>query len=279
MASAHAPTATGTVAIEDAVCFGCGYRLVGLDPDGQCPECGFSVDRSLRGELLVNASPRYVTGVHRGVTTVFFGLVMSLLTNAAMIVFAVAVFIIAIAQAQGNQGGLPFSPALLQVLPTALGVLVALVMLFGWWLASAPDPGYTGRHDGSKARRWLRVSVCVLAVAQILNLLMTTVMSGGVMSFGFLGLSMLVGFVALMAWGVWFFASMQYVRWMAPRIPDPAIGRAAKRNMWLLPLLYIPGSIVLLLGPVAAMILYGVMVYKLRKRLSRVLEQQRASLA
>lgn len=36
-------------------CLQCNYNLRGLDAAGDCPECGYAIERSLRGELLHNA--------------------------------------------------------------------------------------------------------------------------------------------------------------------------------------------------------------------------------
>ena len=40
-----------TVSADDAHCANCGYALRTLPPDGDCPECGFPVDFSLRRDI------------------------------------------------------------------------------------------------------------------------------------------------------------------------------------------------------------------------------------
>jgi|GEM_PF-2655449 len=48
-------------------CIGCGYNLFGLNPDGNCPECGTLVANSLRGDLLEHCGPEYLAALHAGV--------------------------------------------------------------------------------------------------------------------------------------------------------------------------------------------------------------------
>ena len=55
---------------EDVPCLNCGYNLRGLEEDGQCPECGVPIERSLHGNLLIYSSPEYVSSLHRGLTTI-----------------------------------------------------------------------------------------------------------------------------------------------------------------------------------------------------------------
>jgi hypothetical protein len=82
----------------------------------------------------------------------------------------------------------------------------------------------------------------------------------------------LVGMVAM---AVHFFASMLYLRWLAPRFPDWKLFKDAKRFMWLGPLLYTVGTIACGLGPLAALILYCIMFSTVRRRLKIIMDLQR----
>lgn len=50
----------------DVTCLGCGYNLRGLRPAGRCPECGGSVEVSLKNRWLDGADPATVRRVRRG---------------------------------------------------------------------------------------------------------------------------------------------------------------------------------------------------------------------
>lgn len=54
------PTDYPTAAPEDVRCIRCGYDLVGLPPAGDCPECGTAIRRSLAGDRIAYADPRWL---------------------------------------------------------------------------------------------------------------------------------------------------------------------------------------------------------------------------
>lgn len=72
-----------------------------------------------------------------------------------------------------------------------------------------------------------------------------------------------VGLVAGIAALVQFFASLLYVRRLAPRLPSPAIAERAKTYMWLLPLIFIGGSCIVI-GPIVALVMYLVLLNDVR---------------
>jgi hypothetical protein len=67
---------------------------------------------------------------------------------------------------------------------------------------------------------------------------------------------------------------MLYVRWLAPRIPSPAIEGRAKLYMWLLPVIYIIGFCAIGLGPVVATIMYFLLLNEVRIRLRNIIRTQ-----
>ncbi|MEO0482214.1 MAG: hypothetical protein AAF138_01155 [Planctomycetota bacterium] len=269
MSNHEAPRETDTEPhSEFTKCFGCGYSLEGLPSDGVCPECGFPVERSLQGIMLINSSPEYLSKLQLGLSFVLNGI----LVQVVLIIIAV---IVSFRTAFGGVVVDPFST--LQTVQSLVGTAVGLVMLYGWWQFSTPDPGFTGRDDGSKSRTWLRVSACLVAATQVLALLGSIV---GMAINEMLGMGMLaiIGLASFGVWIVMFFSSLLYVRWLAPRVPDRMLDLKAKRNMWLLPLLYVLLFVVLMLGPLIALVMYWNMLDILRKDLRRVRAKQ-ASLA
>jgi len=256
--------ATGEVA--EGRCFGCGYDLAGLDASGSCPECGFAVERSLQGVMLINSSPEYLRKLQRGLSFVLNGiLVQVVLSVVAILVSFRAVF--------GGAAAAPFSTW--QTVQSLVGAVVGLVILYGWWQFSEPDPGFTGRDDGSKSRMWLRVSVGVVAATQVLGVLAVIL---GIALSEMLGLIVIgiTGLAGMAAWLVMFFSSLLYVRWLAPRVPNRELDRKAKRNMWAIPLVYLLLFIVLMLGPLIALVMYWNMLDMLRKDLRRIRAEQAA---
>ncbi|MCC5821720.1 MAG: hypothetical protein LAT64_00360 [Phycisphaerales bacterium] len=249
-------------------CKQCGYNLSGLDPHGQCPECGLPVERSLTDDRLSNSSLPYLRTLNRGVTLILISILVQLLVGVATTVLSV----VAAFTGQGLVA--------LMILATMLGTVASLATALGWWYFSEPDPGFTGRFDGTTARQVVRVTVLINAGIAIANAVVILISPSSFaqpsMSLGGLAvLSMLFGLVGLVSWAVSYFASMLYLRWLSPRIPNWWAHRFARTMMWLGPVLYVPGSC-LVVGPIAAMVLYLILLNSIRKDLVRILAEHEA---
>lgn len=70
----------------DRACVSCGYNLKGLAVTGACPECGLSIEKSLRGDLLEYASPEYLAKLHRGVFLILSSIIAQVLITIMMFV-------------------------------------------------------------------------------------------------------------------------------------------------------------------------------------------------
>lgn len=244
----------------DATCVICGYSLTGLPAEGRCPECGTPVEQSFRGSLLEHASPEYLARLHKGVFLIL----------AAIIVSILAMFLnVGLSLATGGGGkvlGLTFA---------GVGFVTAAMSLIGWWLFSAVDPGYTGREQGTTARSVVRAMVIVIAVWQVVSFayaLVSTPSTAAGVAVDYLAFGIQV--VAALASVIHFFASMLYVRWLAPRIPNPKAFRRAKTLMWLGPLLMTVGILLIGLGPLIALVLYWNMLDWIRKDLRAIRGRQ-----
>ncbi len=269
----------GQAASSAVPCVGCGYDLRGLPADGHCPECGVLVERSLRGDRLVNSSPEYVRALARGIRLIMVSILISLASGISSAVIGVL-------------GSMPstLSPTAVQALTSVIqivGFVGGMLGLVGWWRFTEPDPRYSGRSNPDPARRVVRGAVVVLAVALLLSTITQFIMLGagiwtpsgptttlGTAAAIIVVLSILLGLLSFAAWLTLFFGSMVHLRWLAPRIPEMTVFERAKTYMWLLPVISIVGVCLLYLGPLVALILYYRLLLRIRKGLDGVVVEQ-----
>ena len=255
----------------DCVCKQCGYALAGLDPGGVCPECGMSIERSLTDDRLIHSAQDYLARLHTGVFLILAGIIVQLLTVFGGIGLGIVV-------SMSGVGSVRAAEIATQAVSTAASIGIA----YGWWLFSSPDPAFTGRFDGSTARKVVRVTTIINAglavVTVILNIATppaALATPAGAPATGSMAVIFYaaIGLVGVVAWGVSFFASMLYLRWLCPRIPNPRASGRAKTLMWLGPVRYIPGSCSGI-GPLIALVLYWNMLDWIRRDLKRIRAEQ-----
>lgn len=249
----------------EVVCFSCGYSLTGLSREGVCPECGVPISRSYEDDQLVHSAPEYLRKLHLGVTIILASVIGSLLIGFAVMGLTMA-----------SVGQAPLIAAV-------LSVLASIASAAGWWLFSEPDIKLE-HHGGQGARRFIRISVLATISIAVINFVGTFVsdefaaggqqmFAGGTSVWAVLAIVMWV--VGMAAWAVQFFASMLYLRWLAPRFPDWKLFKDAKRFMWLGPLLYTVGMVACGIGPLVALILYCAMLFTVRRQLNVTMDLQR----
>ncbi|MCE7973819.1 MAG: hypothetical protein DYG92_05740 [Leptolyngbya sp. PLA1] len=278
----HAPIAPHVLA-ESRPCLACGYDLRGLVSTGACPECGANIERSLRGNLLEFAATEFLRDMRLGARIVFIGTLVGMGLSFA-VGLAAAVFGIA-AQSGANVTGGRWT----EVVPRITEFLGSIVVLAGWWLLSRPDPGQLGEDAGVKSRNWLRIFLVaeiaatlgafVVAMVPGWQAAMANAMSGTgppVISMG-LVIVAVSGLATIAASTGRFFAAVAYIRTLAPRVPDATLHKEATRNLWLLPILNTVGILLCGLGPLAATILFLIMLHRLSKGVAAAME--RAKLA
>ena len=74
-----------------------------------------------------------------------------------------------------------------------------------------------------------------------------------------------------------FFAAMLYLRWLAPRFPDAVIDARARLLMWLCPLLVTVGTLLCLMGPIIALVLYWSLLNSVQTEINRIRQVAGAS--
>lgn len=257
------------VVTQSSACRSCGYELRGLPLDGACPECRYSIARSLEGDLLINAPEQYLRRLHSGLRFILNAIL-------AQIIFGVlSIFInVAVAPAGGGGNGITF-------LMQFCGLIISAALAWGYWQFTEPDAALRGMESTSAPRKLIRAAVLIILGFQVLTLVLLLVISltsilgqTGLMIFGAM---MLLGSLAsLVAWAVQFFAMMRYVRWVAERVPDRQIAERTKTYIWLLPVLATVGAIILMLGPLVALVLYWNMLDKLLGRIKAIMAQTRS---
>lgn len=251
----------------DRYCIKCAYPLVGLAPDGQCPECGTSIELSLREPTLANADPAYLLTLRSGLSFVLNGILLLIVTTITFTVLALAL------TSTGN--------AVTLVLEGAL-IIVSGIILFGYWKFTTPDPSQVALETTRSARATIRLVVAaqaVIAVAGFILELIGTSLStppapgapGPTLNLAEI-LSNVLMVIGVVFWVIQFFAVMRYTRWLATRVPDFLIVKRAKGYMWFLPLIYVLGAACVGLGPLFALILYWNLLDRLRKHVKSIIK-------
>jgi hypothetical protein len=187
------------------------------------------------GNLLEFSSAEYVNSLHRGVVLVLIAMILRVIVSVLGIVGMITVVAI-----MSSTGAAP--PALMNSVQIWMFIIllpISGMTLIGWWLFSRPDPAIMGAETGQRPRMIIRVTVSITGLAETVQ----------------------------------FFASVLYIKWLAPRIPDKALADKAKTYLWLLPLIYVLGAICVGLGPIAASIIYLLMLNTVRMRLQSILKR------
>ncbi len=262
-------------------CRGCHYDLKGLAADGPCPECGKPASDSLRGELLEFADDTYLATIHRGVFLIQASLILRLV--GVLLSFLGAALAGSFRSTVRTGGAAPAttftapSRGLIDVLPAVLSLGFAAVSVWGWYLFSTQDPGVDERDRADRARRVLRittVAIGVLTVAtQALALALPPSIRGAPFGAGH-GAALALSIATLAAWGTQFFSAMMYIGWLARRVPSPTLINRSRTYMWLLPVVFIPGTAVCGAGLLVAPVMYYIFLDQVRVSLKLVRERK-----
>jgi predicted Zn-ribbon and HTH transcriptional regulator len=206
------------VVVDERPCLQCGYSLARLPVDGRCPECSAEVIRSLQGNLLVYSAPPFVRRLSFGATCILGGVILFTIWIGTQLLPAMDL-------------GRTISS---RIVFAAISVFAGVLSLAGWWLLSSPDPALVGQDRSIGSRKVLRLTLLV-AVAAIVVGLIAQLIHGANLARPSSGLARRAMswavLVFLLNWPIRTFASLQYVRSLAMRIPSLSLSLRAKRLM------------------------------------------------
>lgn len=237
---------------DDRPCIRCGYNIRGLDPTGECPECGVRLALSLRSRLLKHADPAYVRRLHRGARTLFWAFIsVFFLFGGRMAAGAVITILFGSAVALGAA-------------MTMLSIAWVGAVAWGLWLVTSPDPARFARATRDGARRTVRWALGAAAAGYIVQAVAALFVvpptgASGVARFAHpINLLTLAGAGAvIVAAPVAYFALLAYLRRIGWRVPSRKIVKWCGTLNWMgvvLVMLYAIGAAGLVVLSVLAVI-------------------------
>lgn len=243
-------------------CFQCDYELVGLDPSGPCPECGFPIEGSIGRGQLSTADPAYLAKLHKGVFWIQTAIIL-------MVLQFIGMFFIGTMTGIGGAG--VGAANTINLISPILSVAFSVMLLIGWWMFSTPNPDTSDRYSGDDARKLVRIMILISAALTVIQLPFAYLSQSGQLDLILLiagGLSIL----GLIVFAVRFFAEMFYIKWMAPLLRNKKVYNRARMMMWLGPVLCTVGLLLIGLGPLIALVLYWNMLDWIRKDIKAIRE-------
>ena len=244
-------------------CVACGYDLAGLRSIDNCPECGAPASRSLRGHLLHHASPDFVRTLHVATRAIL----VLILVNIGLGVAGLAGMFIAFTSGSAST----LTPTI-QSVATLMSLVVTLGASIAWWLLATPDPRTLDRpHLDLPWRRAVRVCAVLGACLALASLALPSTQSaifrpGRPMPVTGTALLVLVP-IALSTLVLHIFtwiAQMLYLAHLAQRLPSDWAQRRARLLAGLGPALDTIGALMLMLGPLVALLLYWQLLNRIR---------------
>lgn len=195
----------------DRPCRNCGYNLLGLPPEGNCPECGEPIGASRKTSLIRDANPHWARQVALGAKLILAGVIGQYLAGFAIFVVAA--------------GGQVMIPG---VINAGLGVVGAGVCALGAWLLTLRDPSGRGEDDYGVIRQIARIAVCIgILPGGVALLNETNALQGGLAHAG-----AAVAVIASFIWFVGQFFLLKYLEKLAARIPNPYLQDRAELVFW-----------------------------------------------
>lgn len=219
--------------VTDHPCGVCGYNPRGIDRAGICPECSMAVEQSFRGDRLRDAGFCALRSIHLGVVIIMAVCAERILRDLMSLASSF----------------LPFDIPLYYARGLWYEAIVGAVLLLGTWLYTVYGWKVSEKQGFPPARSRMRGVLRFIVVLSLLRILVLR--SAWIAATGPWQDSARIA--AILQWYVnnltlaWIFeaaveylclaALMLYTRWLAWRVPSPALARRALRWAWLLPLI------------------------------------------
>jgi hypothetical protein len=222
---------------DDVLCIACGYSLRGLSAEGDCPECGLPVEKSLRGNRLADADPGWLKRIARGQAWLSIGVsILSWTMSVGLIVLILLpIAILAVSQPNARFLGIVFST----------GWILAAVLLGGGFIASCIggflvttlDPRESLRESPTASRALARWSLCAACGIIIVGSTLNTI--GPLASAWWLQAMIIASLTIAMALGI--HSLFRWLTALALRIPSSELRirtvALRKRLVWLIALM------------------------------------------
>ena len=221
----------------ELICVGCQYNLRGQLPQGTCPECGESVEKSLKSDHLRFASLVWLRSVKSG---------LSLIIIATIAGFAVIGLFQLIARVVLSSRRYRYTrrPTSFGELDLALQVsvimefivyLVPMVLLcIGYWHFTKPEPKAKTHNIAQQLTRWSLIPSYALLITIRLYILLSIILFMDWPQSKAVGITVAIGLIAASAvlLFVGFPATMVYLRSLARRLPSRKLMRHTSIVLW-----------------------------------------------
>jgi len=275
------------------LCRGCGYDLAGLNVGGVCPECAKPVQDSLHGDLLAVAPREYLQFLHRGAVAVLASIIFYVLGSLTAIIARISTSIaFSGASPAARTGSALDTERTIAAFTGGVSVLYAFLSVAGWYWFTERDPGSSSTDKSDTFRRVVRGTAianacCVIAKAGFeffgVGMNQSLIAAAGrtsgdpTITLAMVILLIMSGLVTLSIFAlcaVQIIFSLNYLGWLAGRIPEPTMQRTALQYRWLLPVIFVVGYICIGLGPLIALVMYYNLISRFRIRIRNFRSQR-----
>lgn len=243
-------------------CIVCDYDLSATNPSDNCPECGTPVTYSTGRDALGAVPTEQLRSVHTG-----FRLVTNLilLYIVSMILSMVAIFYVI--------GNTPDDYYTVTVIAAIINNGLIFGIIYGWFritplLENLPTP-----MDAPDKRSFVRITLWVFAATTAVSLIYGLIPSDPNAQPSTIdiiyGLFMLFSALVML---VLFIANVMYIGWFARLVRNRKMAKRAKHFVWYGPLIAVVGFFILFLGPLITLILYWNMIEYTRRDLKKIIQ-------
>lgn len=216
----------------DLICVGCGYNLRGQLPDGNCPECGEPVEKSLKSDYLRYANLGWLRSVKSGLSMIIIATLAGLVVNGLFQLIARAVL-----SRQHYRYSRPSSfgdldlALQVSVIMEFIVFLVPMVLIcIGYWHFTKPEPKAETHVASQQLTRWSIISSYALLIALRLYILLSVILYLEFPESIVVAVEMILASATILFVG--FPAMMVYLRKLAHRLPSRKLMRHTSIVLW-----------------------------------------------